>query len=190
MTTLARAPTTKDFNRLELGTHDHNNEPSSLKLVIQVCPSLLHPIDNSPPLDTPPTANVQTTTEPITLTTTVTVEENNTDIQAEIQVENAQNDKNKFYNIFSTSVREEAESSPRYVDPSNMHTFYQCHQSEHRRTKDHPLEQMDVKMSFLNGPLKEEGYVAQPDGFVDPDHPEKVYHIRKALYGLKQVPRA
>nr|GFA10208.1 retrovirus-related Pol polyprotein from transposon TNT 1-94 [Tanacetum cinerariifolium] len=27
--------------------------------------------------------------------------------------------------------------------------------------------------------------VAQPDGFVDPDHPEKVYGLRKALYGLK-----
>ncbi|GJR57103.1 retrovirus-related pol polyprotein from transposon TNT 1-94 [Tanacetum coccineum] len=33
-------------------------------------------------------------------------------------------------------------------------------------------------------------YVAQPDGFVDPDHPEKVYRLRKALYGLKQAPRA
>nr|GFA36667.1 hypothetical protein [Tanacetum cinerariifolium] len=36
----------------------------------------------------------------------------------------------------------------------------------------------------------EEVYVAQPDGFVDPDHPEKVYRLRKALYGLKQAPRA
>nr|GEV42329.1 putative ribonuclease H-like domain-containing protein [Tanacetum cinerariifolium] len=49
---------------------------------------------------------------------------------------------------------------------------------------------MDVKTTFLNGPLKEEVYVAQPDGFVDPDHPEKVYLLRKALYGLKQAPRA
>nr|GFB29941.1 Gag-Pol polyprotein [Tanacetum cinerariifolium] len=49
---------------------------------------------------------------------------------------------------------------------------------------------MDVKTTFLNGPLKEEVYVAQPDGFVDPDHPEKVYRPRKALYGLKQAPRA
>nr|GEY39052.1 hypothetical protein [Tanacetum cinerariifolium] len=39
-------------------------------------------------------------------------------------------------------------------------------------------------------PLKEEVYVAQPDGFVDPDHPEKVYRLRKALYRLKQAPRA
>ncbi|GJT38294.1 retrovirus-related pol polyprotein from transposon TNT 1-94 [Tanacetum coccineum] len=49
---------------------------------------------------------------------------------------------------------------------------------------------MDVKMTFLNGLLKEEVYVAQPDGFVDPDHPEKVYRLRKALYGLKQALRA
>ncbi|GJU72987.1 integrase, catalytic region, zinc finger, CCHC-type containing protein [Tanacetum coccineum] len=33
-------------------------------------------------------------------------------------------------------------------------------------------------------------YVAQPDGFVDPDHPDKVYRLRKALYGLKQALRA
>nr|GEV28014.1 retrovirus-related Pol polyprotein from transposon TNT 1-94 [Tanacetum cinerariifolium] len=51
------------------------------------------------------------------------------------------------------------------------------------------IYQMDVKTVFLNGPLKEEVYVAQPDGFVDPDHPEKVYRPRKALYGLKQAPR-
>ncbi|GJV44148.1 retrovirus-related pol polyprotein from transposon TNT 1-94 [Tanacetum coccineum] len=49
---------------------------------------------------------------------------------------------------------------------------------------------MDVKTAFLNGPLKEEVYVAQPDGFVDPDHPEKVYRLREALYGLKQALRA
>nr|GFA56391.1 ribonuclease H-like domain-containing protein [Tanacetum cinerariifolium] len=49
--------------------------------------------------------------------------------------------------------------------------------------------QMDVKTTFLNGPLKEEVYFAQPDGFVDPDHPEKVYRITKALYELKQAPR-
>ncbi|GJU27515.1 retrovirus-related pol polyprotein from transposon TNT 1-94 [Tanacetum coccineum] len=28
------------------------------------------------------------------------------------------------------------------------------------------------------------------DGFVDPHHPDKVYHLNKALYGLKQAPRA
>ncbi|GKG61316.1 retrovirus-related pol polyprotein from transposon TNT 1-94, partial [Tanacetum coccineum] len=49
---------------------------------------------------------------------------------------------------------------------------------------------IDVKTAFLNGPLKEEVYVAQPEGFVDPDHPEKLYLLRKALYGLKQALRA
>nr|GFC08241.1 uncharacterized mitochondrial protein AtMg00810-like [Tanacetum cinerariifolium] len=49
---------------------------------------------------------------------------------------------------------------------------------------------MDVKMAFLNGPLKEEVYVAQLEGFVNPDHPKKVYQFMKALYGLKQAPRA
>nr|GFC07849.1 Gag-Pol polyprotein [Tanacetum cinerariifolium] len=53
-----------------------------------------------------------------------------------------------------------------------------------------PIYQMDVKTAFLNGLLKEEVYVAQPDGFVDPDHLEKVYRLRKALYGLKQAPKA
>ncbi|GJV88016.1 retrovirus-related pol polyprotein from transposon TNT 1-94 [Tanacetum coccineum] len=60
----------------------------------------------------------------------------------------------------------------------------------HAAHKSFPIYQMDVKMAFLNGPLKEEVYVAQPEGFVDPDHPEKVYLLRKALYGLKQAPRA
>ncbi|GJW67393.1 retrovirus-related pol polyprotein from transposon TNT 1-94 [Tanacetum coccineum] len=49
--------------------------------------------------------------------------------------------------------------------------------------------QIDVKTTFLYGPLKEEVYVNQPDGFVDPYHPDKVYRLKKALYGLKQAPR-
>nr|GFB40656.1 hypothetical protein [Tanacetum cinerariifolium] len=49
---------------------------------------------------------------------------------------------------------------------------------------------MDVKTTFLYSPLKEEVYVKQPDGFVDPYHPNKVYRLNKALYGLKQAPRA
>nr|GEZ97240.1 copia protein [Tanacetum cinerariifolium] len=55
--------------------------------------------------------------------------------------------------------------------------------------KSFTVYQMDVKTTFLYGPLKEEVYVNQPDGFVDPYHPDKVYRLKKALYGLKQAPR-
>ncbi|GJW22423.1 retrovirus-related pol polyprotein from transposon TNT 1-94 [Tanacetum coccineum] len=56
--------------------------------------------------------------------------------------------------------------------------------------KSFTVYQMDVKTTFLYGPLKEEVYVNQPDGFVDPYHPDQVYRLKKALYGLKQAPRA
>ncbi|GJT27151.1 retrovirus-related pol polyprotein from transposon TNT 1-94 [Tanacetum coccineum] len=169
--------------------------------------------------------------QPPTQAPTVTATENIN--QAKTQVENEQVDEDEFINIFSTPVHEQGETSSRYVDSSNMHTFYQRHPFEHRWIRDHPLEQvirnpsqsirtrrqletdgdifarleavrlfvayaahksfpvyhMDVKTTFLNGPQKEEVYVNQPDGFVDPHHSDKVYRLKKALYGLKQAPR-
>nr|GFC44522.1 hypothetical protein [Tanacetum cinerariifolium] len=186
--------------------------------------------------------------------------------------ENDQVADDEFINIFCTPLQDQGETSLHHVDSSNMHTFYQRYPSEHRWTKDHPLEhvignpsqsirtrrqlesdakmcmfaltvtrtkpknikeamadsaglnrrrknfiryaqkegvdfeasfapvarleavrlfiayaahksftvyQMDVKTTFLHGPLKEEVYVNQPDGFVDPYHPDKVYRLKK-----------
>ncbi|GJR02390.1 retrovirus-related pol polyprotein from transposon TNT 1-94 [Tanacetum coccineum] len=221
---------TSDHNRLELRTNDHNNEPSSSKMVPNV----------SPPANT----NALSIQELEFLFSPL--------FEEYFKLDNLQL---KVVNVFHSSctlIHEEAESSTGYVDNLNMHTFYQRHQSEHRWTKDHPskqvlgnpskpvqtrmtssvrqtitkgyaqeedidfeesfapvarleavwifvayaahksfpIYQMDVKTAFLNDPLKEEVYVEQPNGFVDPDHPEKVYRLRKALYGLKQAPRA
>nr|GFC02095.1 retrovirus-related Pol polyprotein from transposon TNT 1-94 [Tanacetum cinerariifolium] len=52
------------------------------------------------------------------------------------------------------------------------------------------IYKMDVKTAFLNGNLRKDVYVCQPDGFVDPDNLNHVYKLKKALYGLKQAPRA
>nr|GFA03854.1 hypothetical protein [Tanacetum cinerariifolium] len=161
--------------------------------------------------DVSSSANADSTSAPSTHTN-VHAEENNND-QAE-EGEQLQDDE------FCVPAQEEAMSSSQNIGNSNVPTFNQPQVSKYRWIKDRPLEQvhrnpsrpvqtrrqlatdpemshksfpiyhMDVKTAFLNGPLKEEVYVAQPDGFVDPDHPEKVYRLRKALYGLKQAPRA
>ncbi|GJS57205.1 copia protein [Tanacetum coccineum] len=56
--------------------------------------------------------------------------------------------------------------------------------------KNMTIYQLDVKTAFPNGELKEEVYVSQPEGFVDPDHPTYVYRLKKSLYCLKQAPQA
>nr|GEU76498.1 retrovirus-related Pol polyprotein from transposon TNT 1-94 [Tanacetum cinerariifolium] len=56
--------------------------------------------------------------------------------------------------------------------------------------KDFIVFQMDLKIAFLNGILKEDVYVGQPPGFVSKQYPDHVYALDKALYGLKQAPQA
>lgn len=49
---------------------------------------------------------------------------------------------------------------------------------------------MNVKPTFLNGPLNEEAYVGQSPGFEVKGRESKAYKLREALYGPKQAPRA
>ena len=51
------------------------------------------------------------------------------------------------------------------------------------------VHQMDVKTAFLNGDLKEEIYMDQPEGFIVPGKENKVCKLDKSLYGLKQAPK-
>ncbi|GJT70053.1 retrovirus-related pol polyprotein from transposon TNT 1-94 [Tanacetum coccineum] len=118
-------------------------------------------------------------------------------------------DGNTLFTPYDALMFKEAESSLIYADPSNMHEFNQEEGIDFEESfapvaqleavrmfvvyvahKNFTIFQMDVKTTFLNGPLKEEVYVSQPGGFVDPHFLEHVYKLKKALCGLKQAPRA
>ena len=50
--------------------------------------------------------------------------------------------------------------------------------------------QMDVKTAFLNGFLKEELYMMQPEGFVDPKGANKMCKLQRSINGLVQASRS
>ena len=55
---------------------------------------------------------------------------------------------------------------------------------------DYEIWQMDVKTAFLNGYLKEELYMMQPEGFVDPKGVNKMCKLQRSIYGLVQASRS
>nr|GEZ11627.1 Gag-Pol polyprotein [Tanacetum cinerariifolium] len=135
-----------------------------------------------------PSKNVQSTSAPSTYINMHAEENNNDQAEEGEHVQDA-----KFTNPFYALTQEEAESSSHTVEQVRGNSSRPV-QTRRQLATDPEMCMyaltMDVKTTFLNGPLKKEVYVAQPDGFVDPDHPEKVYRLRKALYGLKQSPKA
>nr|GEU53310.1 retrovirus-related Pol polyprotein from transposon TNT 1-94 [Tanacetum cinerariifolium] len=109
-------------------------------------------------------------------------------------------DNNPFINVFAPEPSSDASSE----DVSSVESTYVSQTLHHlvvrieaihifitiAISKNMTIYQMDVKTAFLNGELKEEVYVCQPEGFVDPDHSTHVYHLKKDLYGLNQAPLA
>nr|GEV96841.1 retrovirus-related Pol polyprotein from transposon TNT 1-94 [Tanacetum cinerariifolium] len=187
--------------RQDVSSSTNTDVPSQQELDLLVGP-LYDEFFNagSNPQDKQASINIPSTSAPSTHTY-VHAEENNND-QAK---EGEQLQDVKFTNPFCAPAQEEAESSPHNIakgyaqeegiDFEESFALVACLEAvwifiAYAAHKSFLIYQMDVKTEFLNGSLKEEVYVAQPDGFVDPDHPEKVYHLKKALYRLKQAPKA
>nr|GEZ53065.1 hypothetical protein [Tanacetum cinerariifolium] len=198
-------------NNTEIGTHDHINKPSSLKLV----PNVVPPIEKT-----------NTSLQELDLLFSLTYEEYSTSVidfkesfapitrleAVWIFVAYVARKSFPIYQMgvkttfLNGSLNEEVYVSQPdgFVDPDHPEKVIDFEESfapitrleavwifvAYVARKSFPIYQMGVKMTFLNGSLNEEVYVSQPDGFVDPDHPEKVYSLRKALYGLKQALRA
>lgn len=51
------------------------------------------------------------------------------------------------------------------------------------------IQQLDVKNAFPHGFIAEDIYMEQPSGYIDPNYPNHVCHLRKAIYSLRQAPR-
>nr|GEX95868.1 hypothetical protein [Tanacetum cinerariifolium] len=138
------------------------------------------PTDNPKQRDTPLTRNIQSSTEPTNLT--------NANAKKTMIIKQIMNlpilsvhEYKKLLSLPHTKYGidfEESFASVARLEAVRIFIAYATH-------KYFPIYKMDVKTAFLNGPLKEEVYVAQLGGFVNPDHLKKVYQLRKSLHGLK-----
>nr|GEU86532.1 putative reverse transcriptase domain-containing protein [Tanacetum cinerariifolium] len=131
------------------------------------------PTDNSAQQDTQPSTNLHHTSKTKT-PTNVNAEENNDN-----QAKDTQFQQDKFINPFCTLGIdfEESFALVACLEAIRIFVVYAAHKS-------FPLYQIDVKMAFLNGPLKEEVYVAQPNRNSDPQTPRSIF-INLAKYNLE-----
>nr|GEU74914.1 hypothetical protein [Tanacetum cinerariifolium] len=134
-----------------------------------------------------------------TLASTVTSSENIN--QAETYAENDQVADDEFINIFYTPIQDQGETSSQQVigNPSQsvrprcqlesdaeMCMFaLTISRTEPKNIKEAMadsawIESMQEELHQFDR-LEEEVYVNQPDGFVDPYHPDKVYRLKKAI---------
>nr|GEV81356.1 retrotransposon protein, putative, Ty3-gypsy subclass [Tanacetum cinerariifolium] len=111
------------------------------------------PTDNSKQQDTPPKTNIQSSTEPTT-PTNVNAEENNDNQAADTQFK-----QDEFINPFCTP-EEGIDFEESFVPVARLEAVWIF--AAYVAHKSFPKYQMDVKTAFLNGPLKEKVYVAQP----------------------------
>ncbi|GJX99024.1 retrovirus-related pol polyprotein from transposon TNT 1-94 [Tanacetum coccineum] len=105
-----------------------------------------------------------------------------------------------YFDAFLTSVEpknfKQAMTEPSWIDAmqDEIHELERLQAIRifvaNAANKNMTIFQTDIKTAFLNGELKEEVYVSQPEGFVDQDNPSHMYKLKKALYGLKQAPHA
>nr|GEW80621.1 retrovirus-related Pol polyprotein from transposon TNT 1-94 [Tanacetum cinerariifolium] len=115
-------------------------------------------------------------------------------------------DNDPFVNVFAPEPSSEASSSQDASSVESTHGYRQEECIDFKESfapvarieairifianaaiKNMIIYQIYVKITFLNGELKEEVYVSQPKGFIDQDHPTYVYCLKKALYGIKQA---
>nr|GEV11101.1 putative polyprotein [Tanacetum cinerariifolium] len=101
-------------------------------------------------------------------------------LKADYDKERLQTDAEVSMYAFTVSTIEPKNIKEAILDPS----WIESTQDELNQFK-----RLDV-WELVKCPLKEEVFVQQPDGFVDPDFPNHIYRPKKALYGLKQAPIA